>query len=367
MLMRIAIQLEIRFVFTTAGDDTIRVLQHALEAQLAFTNLSFWASVCDLICDRQLAAGDSITDRREQPLHVGVLGKVHPRVDARNILSRPCMSVSQYPAGLDEATRQLLTDGAKLSQMAYSSPEAVTPDKFEVLKRVEGTPEFFTCTECDANCYIAKYKPPRVSCMPASVLAICARGTSSVLDWVCDAEVDQVLFKDANGAALGRVHAGFHRQFLGLFRLFGDQVRKHLAGGGVLLCFGHSLGSSIGAVAALYYGRDHPGQVFYAGYGTPRVFDPDAAKAFNGCVKGKWRVKHRFDPVDACIPPIDYKHVGSEVHMGAIDRHPDVPLLIDVGDHDISKYIAALQNGGDDKVERKNTATKSWLQSLLKI
>lgn len=277
----------------------------------------------------------------------GSSGKVHSRVDARNILSRTymsqsCTAISQYPAGLDDATKQLLTDGAKLSQMAYSNPEAVTPDSFEVLKRVEGTPDFVTCPECDAQCYNVKYKPPRVPGMPSSVLAICARGTSSVVDWVCDAEVDQVPFKDATGATIGRVHAGFYRQFLGLFKLFGDRVRKHLAAGGFLLCVGHSLGSSVSAVAALYYGLGHSGKVFYAGYGTPRVFDPVAAKAFNSCVKGKWRVKNRADPVDSCVPPIDYQHVGSEIHLGAADTHPNLPLLTDVRDHDIARYVAAL-------------------------
>lgn len=282
-------------------------------------------------------------------------------------MSRSCDTVSQYPAGLDEATKQLLTDGAKFSQMAYSNPEAIRPETFEVLKRVEGSPEFITCPNCDAQCYIIKYKAPRVSDMPASVLAICVRGTSSAVDWACDAEVDQVPFTDANGANIGRVHAGFYKQFSGLFKLCGERVRKHLADGGVLLCLGHSLGSSVSAIAAMYYGLGYPGKVFYAGYGTPRVFDPVAAKAFNGTVKGKWRLKNSADPVVAVPPPLDYVHVGQEVHLGAVDRYPDVPILLDVGDHDIKKYIAALQSGNDRLTETKKPATRIWLEKLLKV
>lgn len=48
----IAIQLEIGFVFTTAGDDIICVLQHELEAQMAITELPLWTFVCDLIRHR---------------------------------------------------------------------------------------------------------------------------------------------------------------------------------------------------------------------------------------------------------------------------------------------------------------------------
>lgn len=253
-------------------------------------------------------------------------------------------SISQYPAGLDEATKQLLTDGAKLSQMAYSNPDLVSPNTFEVLKRVEGKPQFFTCSSCDSQCYIVKYKPPPVSGMPTSVLAVCVRGTSSIMDWVCDAQVGQVPFMDAQGHLIGRVHAGFYRQFSGLFKLFGEQVRKHLADGGVLMCVGHSLGSAIAAIAAVYYGTGYPGKVWYAGLGTPRTFDKVAAKAFNGYVQGMWRLKNASDPINSCIPPLEYVHAGKEIHLGAADRCPDVPVLLDIGDHDIKKYIAALQS-----------------------
>lgn len=187
-----------------------------------------------------------------------------------------------------------------------------------------------------------------------------------MIDWVCDAEIDQVPFKDATGASIGRVHAGFYRQFSALFKLFGDQVRKHLADGGVLFCVGHSLAAAICAIAAVYYGRGYPGKVWYAGFGTPRSFDKAAAKAFDVCVKGRWRLKNCRDPVNSCLPPINYQHVGIEIHMGAIDEHPDLPLLIDIGDHDIKNYIVALQNGGNDKAERKDTA-RNWLHQLLKV
>lgn len=259
---------------------------------------------------------------------------------------------SQYPATCDVATQQLLADGAKLSQMAYSDPANVA--QFEVLKRVEGTPEFLTCPDCDAQCYLARYRPPPGSGLP-QVLAICARGTSSVVDWTCDAEVQQVPFSQANKA--WRVHAGFHRQFQGLRRLFDGKVKEHLQGGGTLLCVGHSLGSSVAAIAAVSYALSYPQKVWFAGYGTPRVFNPALAAAFDGCVHGRWRVKNGSDPVNSVLPPIDYVHAGQEVHLGPSDPCPDIPVLFHISDHDIAEYIARLLQ----QPVNKPTVHRDWL------
>lgn len=273
---------------------------------------------------------------------------------------------SQYPAGCDQATQQLLTDGAKLSKMAYSDPGAIekSPESYEILKRVQGKPQFITCPQCDAQCYLVKYKS---LAFPAGVLAICVRGTTSLEDWLCDAEADQVPFKDVNQKVNGKVHAGFYRQFVALFSKFNDQVKQHLTNGGTLLCVGHSLGSTSSAIAAVNYALGYPGKVWYAGFGTPRVFDATLAKAFDSTVQGKWRLKHGADPVNSVPPPLNYVHAGNEVHLGKKDNYPDVPVLIDVGDHDIAKYVAALENPKAEATETKSIATRNWIQQLLKV
>lgn len=38
--------------------------------------------------------------------------------------------------------------------------------------------------------------------------------------------------------------------------------------------------------------------------------------------------------------PIDYAHVGQEIHLGAKDPPPDIPILLDVKDHAVSGYAA---------------------------
>ena len=60
--------------------------------------------------------------------------------------------------------------------------------------------------------------------------------------------------------------------------------KGHLAGGGVLMCTGHSLGSGVAAMAALYYGAQYPKQVAYIGFGTPRVGNGAFAKMFDSVV-----------------------------------------------------------------------------------
>ena len=272
---------------------------------------------------------------------------------------------SQYPAALDQATKQLLTDGAKLSQMAYSTPDALAKSKesFEILKRVQGTPQYVTCPECDAQCYLVKYQAPAVDGLPKSVLAICARGTTSLLDWMCDADVDQVPFKDVNQHVVGKVHAGFYKQFVGLFSLFDKQVRKHLDDGGTLLCVGHSLGSAVAVIASVNYALGYPGKVWYAGYGTPRALNPVLAQACDKNVLGRWRVKNQADPVDSCVIPINYTHIGTEIHLGSKDPCPNVPVLLHVPDHDIATYVAHLENPSQ-QTDVKSAVARNWLQTM---
>lgn len=60
-------------------------------------------------------------------------------------------------------------------------------------------------------------------------------------------------------------------------------------------------------------------------------------------------------------PPLNYKHAGAEVHLGKSDSYPEIPVLLDVGDHDIRKYVAALESGGKTDSETKSAATRQWL------
>ncbi len=279
-----------------------------------------------------------------------------------------------FPDKLTKEQRDLIVDGSLLAWLAYQHPEVVAKayknkdtKQFEIFERITESPKFVTAEGSDAQAYILRYQPPVTDGLgegPAMVLV--ARGTTSIRDWLCNAATfkTKFLFKNETGLEDVKVHSGFYRQFTGLFDTFDDEVTKHLAGGGKLICVGHSLGSAIACIASLYYATEYQKQVYYMGYGSPRCGNAAFALAFDKFVSFYARCKNGRDPVPACIPPISYSHVGYEIHNGPVDPYPDVPVLIDIPDHDIAGYVKALQN--PDVVESTvPEKTTTWLMRAL--
>lgn len=147
------------------------------------------------------------------------------------------------------------------------------------------------CLTSDAQAYAFKMGP----CDP---LILACRGTSSVQDALVDVSLQLVPFVFADGSKKDgvNVHRGFYGQFKGIMPQVDKLYRGHLAGGGTLVCTGHSLGSAVAALVALYYGQMHPGKVSYVGFGTPRVGNGGFVKLFNSVVKSPVRVCNGRDP-----------------------------------------------------------------------
>ena len=162
---------------------------------------------------------------------------------------------------------------------------------WEPLKAAVEPPLYTTCAESDAQAYAFKMGA-------ADPLILACRGTSSVQDALVDVSLQLVPFVFADGSPKKgvSVHRGFYGQFKGVMPQVDKLYRGHLAGGGTLLCTGHSLGSSVAALAALYYGQMYPGKVSYVGFGTPRVGNEEFVKLFNSVVKSPVRVANGRDP-----------------------------------------------------------------------
>ena len=287
------------------------------------------------------------------------------------------MSVVQYPAGVSTELKTLLLDCAEMCNLAYSQPSNVQQqwskaqedtNSKSVLRKVFKVPKFVECVCCDAQSYLMRYKAPAVEGLEGKeVLTIVARGTSSLTDFMCDGDISQTQFRDASDKSLAgvKVHAGFYRQFIGLFSMFDTEIKEHLDKGGHLLCTGHSLGSSNATLAALNYASSHPGQVYFVGYGCPRVGNKAFADAFNKCVKMRIRVKNCSDPIASILPPVcGYTHVGYELHLGTPDQMPQVPNLFCLGDHGIVAY----QKNICEPVVAATTipqVTKSWYLTVV--
>lgn len=305
-------------------------------------------------------------------LQNGVYGSMFKRLK----IYRNNKMVKRYPENLDNPTKKLIYDTSLLSWLAYSQPEELDKawrdksyvDRFAVLDRVIELPLYITCPDCDAQCYLIKYNPPNgVSGLnDKPTLAICARGSTSLMDWMCDGDIKQTQFRDSTDTHLPGVyvHSGFYKQFIGLFSIFDEQIKKHLIDGGNLLCLGHSLGSASSAIAALNYGNQFPSQVWYVGFGTPRVGNKLFADAFDKCVQLKIRMKNNRDPVNSIIPPIHYHHVGEEYHLGPPDPLPDIPILMDVGDHYIQNYVKHILDP-EIAIPTAKKSTHVWYQNIL--
>ncbi|MCJ1242706.1 hypothetical protein MMC14_010715 [Varicellaria rhodocarpa] len=262
---------------------------------------------------------------------------------------------------------------AKLSWMAYQTPEKVNSmwgKEDEALENTNWSPllattesvEYASCASCDAQAYAVK-----LNRCPRAPLVLACRGTSSIADAMIDVSVQLVPFSFADGKPdTGvAVHRGFYEQFKGILPKVDDLYKGHLADGGTLICTGHSLGSAVAALAALYYGAQYPKQVAYIGFGTPRVGNGAFAKKFDSVVLDRTRVANGRDPVRKIPPPLGYTHVGSEEHVGRSDPYPSIPALTDLPDHDIDKgYIRNLAEPSQ-KTSAVPAQHASWLTEAL--
>ncbi len=242
---------------------------------------------------------------------------------------------------------------AKLSWMAYQTPEKiddmwqgcqqdseVSDANWSPLKSASEPPQYASCASCDAQAYAFK-----MGKCPRAPLVLACRGTSSLQDAMVDVSLQAVPFKSADGKCKPNVlvHRGFYEQFKGIMPQVDSLYKGHLAKGGMLICTGHSLGSAVAALAALYYGEAYPKQVAYIGLGTPRVGNEGFKQVFDGAVMDRTRIVNGRDPVNKVPLPVGYVHAGTEAHIGRVDPYPAIPALTDLPDHDVlSGYIRNL-------------------------
>lgn len=290
---------------------------------------------------------------------------------------------TQWPARLSEPEQKLVLDCAKMAWLSYSDQDTVAawwaaqqtgtlkvdpakPAMSDVMPRICKLPQFISCPACDAQCYLLMYTPPKgISELAEPVLVIAARGTTSLMDWMCNARAYQTKFRDATDKPVKggvEVHTGFYAQFISLLSKVDQAVKCHLEAGGKVLCVGHSLGGAISTIAALNYGNTYPQQVWHASFGSPRVGNKAFREAYAKCTRLQARLKHSRDPVPAILPPIDYWHVGPETHLGETDPYGDIPVLIDAGDHSMAKYVSAIQTPvAAQAAVPATSSTGSWL------
>ena len=133
-----------------------------------------------------------------------------------------------------------------------------------------------------------------------------------------------------------------------LERVLLPRVRAHVRGGGPtprVLLTGHGVGGAVAALLALALATRAPGAVWWAAFGAPRPGDAGFAAAFNASVGLRAAIKQGRD----CVPklPVGARlaAVGEALHLGRDDPFPDLPVMSDLGDHELAKYRALLAAG----------------------
>ncbi|HET7230535.1 MAG TPA: lipase family protein [Longimicrobium sp.] len=243
---------------------------------------------------------------------------------------------------LDAAIKQFLAANPDLAPLVHNNPPtaanaaaqaalnqrlAAALDQFASLSQVPiatGTASGVPATSIVPQWFGFALAPTSDNVGAPNIIAI--RGTRTIEEWALDATAYQipvplVWFNNQDELVLARVHLGFLILFAFLrpqldaaFKQFNPQTGAQVAG--------HSLGSALATLAAVYTGVvQSPGQVQMYNQASPRVGDPAFVGAFNALVPSAYRIVNLSDLVPE-LPPttitlplqgtVTYGHVGQE-------------------------------------------------------
>jgi predicted lipase len=228
-----------------------------------------------------------------------------------------------------------LSETSVLCKLAYESPysilQAYNGEGEEwVVDRVQALATSKPVYLCDPNTNAQGYIFP----MDVGV-AVAIRGTDTVVDVIKDICVDLV------DVPQGKVHHGFRQQYDGLAKMVYDYCSVN-SFDKIHLC-GHSSGAAVAAQLALELCTEYPGKVSYTGFGCPRFCNVTYAKTFRTSLTERVTVKNGRDPVTKIVMGNDYSDLlETSFQYGRLDAYTKIPLLTDLTDHDIIKYVEAI-------------------------
>ena len=191
-------------------------------------------------------------------------------------------------------------------------------------------------------------------------VVIAIRGTEGILEWIHDAEFDQVPCPFLAGA--GHTEDGFTAMYESLrtgakpdsptvVNALGQLAFPHPVSS-VTIC-GHSLGGALATLLALDVAANtvftEPAVYSYA---SPRTGDSLFAGTFDQVVSNSYRIANRLDIVPALPPPLDYEHVLNPDELIPIRLTPLPPKILVKStvacEHSLATYLylLSLQSGG---------------------
>jgi hypothetical protein len=191
-------------------------------------------------------------------------------------------------------------------------------------------------------------------------VVIAIRGTEGILEWIHDAEFDQVPCPFLAGA--GHTEDGFTAMYeslrtgaepdsLTVVNALAKLAFPHPVSS-VTIC-GHSLGGALATLLALDVAANtvFTEPAVYS-YGSPRTGDSLFAGTFDQVVSNSYRIANRLDIVPALPPPLDYDHVLNPDELIPIRLTPFPPKILVKStvacEHSLATYLylLSLQSGG---------------------
>jgi predicted lipase len=240
-----------------------------------------------------------------------------------------------------------------LSKKVYLKKEEMTKVYEEVFKNQITEPKFYDRTAGlkDAQCY---------STTKDGNLILGFRGTEGVEDWLANVLIwrERLKLKGVTESDSPMVHAGFYRQFHGLFGRFKKDLEEYFQSGKKrVICTGHSLGGALATIASLYLAFEYKDQYHdlqfecYT-FGAPRISGANFAEKFKNTVKISQRFVNEGDIVPA-VPRsffFDFKHVEKGWYINKNGEFHDVNKgcsnqaanFLDM--HKIDLYLKRLQD-----------------------
>jgi Lipase (class 3) len=191
-------------------------------------------------------------------------------------------------------------------------------------------------------------------------VVIAIRGTEGILEWIHDAEFDQVPCPFLAGA--GHTEDGFTAMYESL-RTGAEPDSPTVVNALAKLAFphpvssvticGHSLGGALATLLALDVAANtvFTEPAVYS-YGSPRTGDSLFAGTFDQVVSNSYRIANRLDIVPALPPPLDYDHVLNPDELIPIRLTPFPPKILVKStvacEHSLATYLylLSLQSGG---------------------
>lgn len=191
-------------------------------------------------------------------------------------------------------------------------------------------------------------------------IVIAFRGTSSTTNWIADAIASQKSCGYIKESSLT------HRGFTGIYASARKQVLsalRRLPQEQPLFVAGHSLGGALATLCAVDMAANTARTPVLFTFGSPRVGDPDFAKAFAKYVPNSYRIANLFDVVTHA-PPYIYKLPKREKTYYYRHVLVSFPLNFQNGsvpaNHVIESYFAELAKLDADYAERLAAASPGF-------